>query len=233
MRRNRGGLNRAALYISRRRPILRRTITSAWLHTHCIMWTLLRSLLLTAWLTECHPFGHPHVQLGDTTIIGKYLQPSKLEFFGGYGSLILIRLPPHPCHLQVSLLLSLQLTSSASLPRGLSIPSHPCDHLTLVITVRHAYSPPSLLYRGPQSPLHRNCLQICQRTVSISMYSDLPVLILTHRCLSWSGFMGEDSNVRGGCLYFLVVVSLFRQIQCFPQMVLLSYMTDLLSSNNL
>jgi len=109
------------------------------------MWTLLSSLLLTAWLTECHPFGNLRVQLGDTTLIGKDLQPSKLEFFGGYSSLILIRLPPHPFHLQVSLLLSLQLMASASLLRGLSIPSHPYDHSTLVISVRHAYSPPSLL----------------------------------------------------------------------------------------
>ena len=33
------------------------------------------------------------------------------------------------------------------------------------------------------------------------MYSDLPALMLTHRCLSWSGFMGEHFNVRGGCLH--------------------------------
>jgi len=33
------------------------------------------------------------------------------------------------------------------------------------------------------------------------MYSDLPVLTRTHRCLSWSGFMEEHFNVRGGCLH--------------------------------
>ena len=65
------------------------------------------------------------------------------------------------------------------------------------------------------------------------MYSDLPVLMLTHRFLSWSGFMGEHFNVRGGRLYFLVDVSLFRETQYFPQMVLPSSTTELLSSNNL
>jgi len=34
------------------------------------------------------------------------------------------------------------------------------------------------------------------------MYSDLPVLMLAHRCLSWSGFLGEHFNVRSRCLYF-------------------------------
>jgi len=72
------------------------------------MRALLSSLLLTAWPTERLPVGHPRVQLGDTTLIGKHLQPSQLEFFGGQSSLVLIRLPPHPSRLQVSLLLSLQ-----------------------------------------------------------------------------------------------------------------------------
>jgi hypothetical protein len=34
------------------------------------------------------------------------------------------------------------------------------------------------------------------------MYSDLPVLMLAHRCLSWSGFLGEHFNVRTRRLYF-------------------------------
>ena len=99
MRRNCGGLDGAVLYISFRRPIVLRTTTSLWLHRPRAMWKLLSPLLLTAWLAECHPVGPPRVQLGATTLIGKDLQPSKLEFFGGYSSLMLIRLPPHPSHL--------------------------------------------------------------------------------------------------------------------------------------
>jgi len=53
------------------------------------MWTLFKLVFLFSTLltrTECQqhdPVGQPHVQLGDTNLIGKHLQPSNLEFFGG------------------------------------------------------------------------------------------------------------------------------------------------------
>jgi len=65
----------------------------------------------------------------------------------------------------------------------------------LIITVTRAYSP-----RTHSLP-HHNHLRICQRTVSLSISSGLPVSTLTPRCLSWSGFMEGGSYVRGECLY--------------------------------
>jgi len=60
------------------------------------MWTLLlNSFFFPALLAECHSVRHPRVQLGDTTLIGKRLQPSNLEFFGGYSSPISIGSLPH------------------------------------------------------------------------------------------------------------------------------------------
>ena len=51
------------------------------------MWTLLlSSFFLTTFLADCHPVDSPFVQIGDTTLKGKRLQPSNLEFFGGYHS---------------------------------------------------------------------------------------------------------------------------------------------------
>ena len=46
---------------------------------------LLNSLFLATFLPGCHSQtdGEPRVQLGNTTLIGKALQPSSLEFFGG------------------------------------------------------------------------------------------------------------------------------------------------------
>ena len=75
----------------------------------------------------------------------------------------------------------------------------------LVIMVLHAYSPSHLLCLGASQSLLRrnfcNCSQICRKTVSPLIYSGLPVLTLTPRCLSWSGYMEADSYVRGKCLY--------------------------------
>jgi Carboxylesterase family len=43
-----------------------------------------------------HSFdGWPRLQLGDTVLIGKHLQHSNLDFFGGYSFLIICRSPPH------------------------------------------------------------------------------------------------------------------------------------------
>ena len=48
------------------------------------MWSLLLgSLFLTSFLARFHHGGKPCVQLGDTTLIGKRLRPSNLDFFGG------------------------------------------------------------------------------------------------------------------------------------------------------
>ena len=162
------------------------------------MWTLLlNSLLLTAWLAECHPAGQPHVQLGDTTIIGKHLQPSNLEFFGGWWcSPILTQSLFLTSHFQVSILPSLQLTTFAFHVRGQSILSPPYRHLTLVTTVHHACSHSSPLWIGLQPAFHHNCSWICQKTVLLLTYLGLPVSMLTPLCPSWSGFMGEASYVR-------------------------------------
>ena len=56
------------------------------------MWSLLLgSLFLTAFLTGFrHRGGKPRVQLGDTTLIGKRLRPSNLDFFGGLCLLCLL-----------------------------------------------------------------------------------------------------------------------------------------------
>ena len=65
------------------------------------MWTrLLTSLFLAAFVTGV-PGGSdkPRLQLGGTTLTGKRLQPSNLEFFGGQIVLSLIMLQsalPHP-----------------------------------------------------------------------------------------------------------------------------------------
>jgi hypothetical protein len=37
----------------------------------------------------------PHLRLGSTVLVGKYLQASNLDFFGGYNCLIIARSPPH------------------------------------------------------------------------------------------------------------------------------------------
>jgi len=146
------------------------------------MWRLFKSVFLFSTLltrTECRhdPVGQPHVQLGDTNLIGKHLQPSNLEFLGGKDS---------PSH-RVPAFFKLWYSSLH------------CGHSMLAITVTHAYSPQT------HSPSHRsNHLRICQRTVSPSISSGLPLLTLTPRCLSWSGFMEGDSHVRGECLYLLV-----------------------------
>jgi len=73
-------------------PLEGQGTTFAKLHTLGIMWTLLLdSLFLAYFLTSCYSqtSTEPHVQLGTTTLIGKALQPSNLDFFGGHRRLIL------------------------------------------------------------------------------------------------------------------------------------------------
>ena len=135
------------------------------------MWTLLSPLLLTAWLAECHPVGPPRVQLGATTLIGKDLQPSKLEFFGGYSSLIL------------------NLTSSSPLsPSGIPFAKPPVDDLR--------FSPPKPKYS--LSPLRsfdaRNygppCLQPLVSPLTGTPVSASPELLanMSEDCLSLNIF---------------------------------------------
>src|SRR5260221_5631070 len=62
----------------------------------------------------------------------------------------------------------------------------------------------SLLCALTHPPSYSNCLRICQRTVSRSTYSGLPVLPSTRLCLSWSGFREADSYVRSDHLYISV-----------------------------
>lgn len=87
------GLTGANSEISCWSPILLRTTgsTIAQLHRLGVMRTLLNSLFLTALLAGCHGGSQPNVQLGGTTLIGKLLQASNVEFFGGFCSLILSR----------------------------------------------------------------------------------------------------------------------------------------------
>ena len=59
------------------------------------MWALLNSLFLTALLVEGHPVSEPRVQLGDTTLIGKCLKPSNVDFFGGSTPSRCVTIIPH------------------------------------------------------------------------------------------------------------------------------------------
>ena len=104
------------------------------------MWTaLLSSFFLTALLADCHSVSHPRVQLGDTTLKGKRLQPSNLEFFGGYHPPISTGSLPHS-PIQGFLLPSPQSAASVFRLQSLNIPFPPYSHSTLEISVTHAYS---------------------------------------------------------------------------------------------
>ena len=85
------GLNEAISDIGHRFSVFLCISTIAWLHRLGVMWTLLNSLFFTAFLAGCHGGSQPNVQLGGTTLIGKRLQASNLDFFGGYFPLILTR----------------------------------------------------------------------------------------------------------------------------------------------
>jgi hypothetical protein len=81
--------------------------------------------------------GRPRLQLGGTALVGKYLQASNLDFFGGYNFLIITRCPPH-FSIQVSLLPSLQSAAIAFLLPTLSILFLPCNRSMPVATVSRA-----------------------------------------------------------------------------------------------
>jgi hypothetical protein len=80
------------------------------------------------------------VQLGDTVLTGKHLQPYNLDFFGGYNFFsLLLDLLLIPCF-QVSLLPSLQSPTFASLYLALSFLFLPCEHSMPATMVSRAYS---------------------------------------------------------------------------------------------
>jgi hypothetical protein len=54
-----------------------------------ILWAA-AAVALNTWID-----GRPRVQLGGTVLIGKHLQHSNLDFFGGNHFLIIARSPPH------------------------------------------------------------------------------------------------------------------------------------------
>jgi len=170
------------------------------------MWTfLLKSLFVTALLTGCHGYGQPRVQLRGTTLVGKFLQPSKMEFFGGYYcSLILTRQAPY--HSLSGIPFAEPpvdgLRFSPPQPKySLSPPLQSFDARSFGSPCLQPVSPPNFSsVREPILLTHSNGFPICQRTVSLLTYSGLPVLTLTRLCLSWSGFTEADSNVRGGHL---------------------------------
>jgi hypothetical protein len=190
------GLNEALSDISRRSSVFLRTSTIAWFHRLGVMWTLLNSLFFAAFLVGCHGGSQPNVQLGGTALMGKRLQASSMDFFGGYCPLILTRWlsyrslsgihfaeppigglrfsPPRPKY-------SLYPLQSFD-ARNYGNPClQPVSHLS------------SLLCPLTHSPSYSNCLRICQRTVSRLTYSGLPALTLARLCLSWSGFREAGS----------------------------------------
>ena len=72
-------------------PLEEQKATFARVHRLRIMWTLLLdAVFLASFLTTCYSqtTSEPRVQLGNTTLIGKPLQPSNLDFFGGHCPLI-------------------------------------------------------------------------------------------------------------------------------------------------
>jgi Carboxylesterase family len=152
------------------------------------MWTLLlSSFFLTAFLAECHPVDYPCVQIGDTTLTGKRLQPSNLEFFGGYYSPIsngsLPYLTPFPgipfAEPPVDGLRFSPPRPKYSLSPLQSFDARDFGHTCLQPVSRHS----PLLCLGTHSFIpHSYCSRICQRTVSRLTYLGLPVLTLAPLC---------------------------------------------------
>jgi hypothetical protein len=147
------------------------------------MWTLiLNSLFLLTGLHH-HRGDQPRVRLGGTTLTGKLLQPSNLEFFGG------LVIPSH--HLSIFFL-------SPSLS-GIPFAEPPVDSLRFSPPrPKHSLSPLRLFDArnfgkpclqpvstisssqrrlGAHSPFHSNGMRRCQKIVSRSTSSGLPVLV--------------------------------------------------------
>jgi hypothetical protein len=149
------------------------------------MWTpILYSLFLVALLTGLHHHrsGQPRVRLGGTTLAGKRLQPSNLEFFGG------LVVPSHH--------VSIFLNPSFS---GIPFAEPPVDGLRFSPPrLKHSLSPlrsfdarnygepclqpvssisSSLPRMGTYSPFHSNGVRRRRKIASRSTYSDLPVWV--------------------------------------------------------
>ena len=146
--------------------------------------------------------GQPRMRLRDTILIGKRLQPSNLEFFGGpivlSFSHSLTLCFNHP-------FLTLALSgipfaeppirfSPPKLKRSLS-PLRSFDARNYGIACLQPVSlrRRSLISLRTHPPVRSNGKRRLRRTVSHSTYSDPPVLTSTRLCPSWSGFMGVDS----------------------------------------
>jgi hypothetical protein len=85
--------------------------------------------------------GRPRLQLGGTVLIGRHLQLSNVDFFGGTSPEIFITTrSPHFSIFQVSPLPSLQSPTFAFLVLALSILFLPCDRSMPVASVSRAYS---------------------------------------------------------------------------------------------
>ena len=187
------GLNEVISDIGRWSSVFLCISTIAWLHRLGVMWTPFNSLFFVAFLavTGCHGVSQPNVQLGSTTLIGKRLQASSLDFFGGYCPPILTRWLSYR---------SLSGIPFAEPPIGglrLSPPRPKYSLFPLQSFDARNYGNPclqpvghlsSLLCPLTHSPSYSNCLRTCQRTVSPLTYSGLPALTLIRLCLSWSGF---------------------------------------------
>ena len=83
--------------------------------------------------------GRPRLQLGDTVLVGKHLQSSSLDFFGGYIFSLLLDLLLIS-RFQVFPLPSLQLAAIAFLVLALSFLFPPCDRSMPLATVFGAYN---------------------------------------------------------------------------------------------
>ena len=76
------GLNEVISDIGRWSSVFLCISTIAWLHRLGVMWTPFNSLFVAFLaVTGCHGVSQPNVQLGSTTLIGKRLQASSLDFF--------------------------------------------------------------------------------------------------------------------------------------------------------
>jgi len=161
------------------------------------MWRLVKSIFLSSTLltwteywTEYHlnPVGQPCVQLGDTILIGNRLEPSNLEFFGGWYS-------------------SSQYSSSCHLsPSGIPFAEPPVDRLRLALPKpRYSLSPlrsfdarnygypclqpPKPFTFPPQSfaNMSEDCLTLnIFRPSGVNVNSSLPVMFWIHG----GGFLG-------------------------------------------
>jgi hypothetical protein len=173
----------------------------------------------------------PKVQLRGTTIIGKRLRSSNLDFFGGHSRISILPLDTHlTAHIQVSLFPSLQFPAFVSPLLGQSSLLRPCNHSRPAITASNVCSlqvPLVSPHLSRRIIFYSIRMLTCQKTVLLSTCSDLLVLTSTPVCPSWFGFTGVVSIVSGGC-----PIAESCSSHMTNQAVVLRCMMELLSSNN-